>query len=252
MLAYDDVDHDTHLNLNEFYAAFSKLYSKPPIVSFFPFSLSDTLGWCCCCRLDFSLSLHFLLTYKAEPFRTAKNMHINVLDVDVCVCRCWIVMAERGIENKSTDISFLFIFIYLAGCCAPVSLRFIRRNTRQHFTPVKSFWKRDKPRRLGLFTLSCLFFRFVLSLSFSWFSVLAFIWRSSSAVPWLERERERRRAFESFFVSHPQWDRLMHRYRTTQCASRPFDLYTMCALREHTVGAPASFLFSVPALDMAE
>ncbi len=28
MLAYDDVDHDTHLNLNEFYAAFSKLYSK--------------------------------------------------------------------------------------------------------------------------------------------------------------------------------------------------------------------------------
>ncbi|XP_046440926.1 follistatin-related protein 5-like isoform X3 [Daphnia pulex] len=27
MLAYDDVDHDTHLNLNEFYAAFSKLYS---------------------------------------------------------------------------------------------------------------------------------------------------------------------------------------------------------------------------------
>jgi hypothetical protein len=30
MLAYDDVDHDTHLNLNEFYAAFSKLYSKPP------------------------------------------------------------------------------------------------------------------------------------------------------------------------------------------------------------------------------
>ena len=28
MLAYDDVDHDTHLNLNEFYAAFSKLYTK--------------------------------------------------------------------------------------------------------------------------------------------------------------------------------------------------------------------------------
>ena len=28
MLAYDDVDHDTHRNLNEFYAAFSKLYTK--------------------------------------------------------------------------------------------------------------------------------------------------------------------------------------------------------------------------------
>lgn len=27
MLAYDDADRDTHLNLNEFYAAFSKLYS---------------------------------------------------------------------------------------------------------------------------------------------------------------------------------------------------------------------------------
>ncbi|EFX61692.1 hypothetical protein DAPPUDRAFT_272172, partial [Daphnia pulex] len=26
MLVYDDVDHDTHLNLNEFYASFSKLY----------------------------------------------------------------------------------------------------------------------------------------------------------------------------------------------------------------------------------
>lgn len=36
MLAYDDVDHDTHLNLNEFYAAFSKLYSKIPTgMSFF-------------------------------------------------------------------------------------------------------------------------------------------------------------------------------------------------------------------------
>lgn len=29
MLAYDDADRDGHLNLNEFYAAFSKLYSKP-------------------------------------------------------------------------------------------------------------------------------------------------------------------------------------------------------------------------------
>ena len=28
MLAFDDADHDGHLNLNEFYAAFSKLYSK--------------------------------------------------------------------------------------------------------------------------------------------------------------------------------------------------------------------------------
>ena len=39
MLAYDDADRDTHLNLNEFYAAFSKLYSQynsslllPPLV----------------------------------------------------------------------------------------------------------------------------------------------------------------------------------------------------------------------------
>lgn len=28
MLGFDDSDHDGHLNLNEFYAAFSKLYSK--------------------------------------------------------------------------------------------------------------------------------------------------------------------------------------------------------------------------------
>lgn len=34
MLAFDDADHDAHLNLNEFYAAFSKLYSK----FFFSFS----------------------------------------------------------------------------------------------------------------------------------------------------------------------------------------------------------------------
>jgi hypothetical protein len=66
----------------------------------------------------------------------------------------------------------------------------------------------------------------------------------------LAREREGTTGFW-VVVSHSQWDRLMHRYRTTQCASRPFDLYTMCALREHT-GAPATFLFSVPALDMAE
>jgi hypothetical protein len=52
----------------------------------------------------------------------------------------------------------------------------------------------------------------------------------------LAREREGTTGFW-VVVSHPQWDRLMHRYRTTQCASRPFDLYTMRALREHT-GAP--------------
>lgn len=28
MLAYDDTDRDGHLNINEFYTAFSKLYSK--------------------------------------------------------------------------------------------------------------------------------------------------------------------------------------------------------------------------------
>lgn len=58
-------------------------------------------------------------------------MHINVLDVDVCVCRCWIVMAERGIENKSTDISFLFIFIYLllAASCSRVSPVYPPRHT---------------------------------------------------------------------------------------------------------------------------
>ena len=34
MLVYDDTDHDNHLDLNEFYAAFSKLYSKSrPILS---------------------------------------------------------------------------------------------------------------------------------------------------------------------------------------------------------------------------
>ena len=43
MLAYDDVDHDTHLNLNEFYAAFSKLYSKP----LFFFSLLFSFSFYC-------------------------------------------------------------------------------------------------------------------------------------------------------------------------------------------------------------
>ena len=32
MLLYDDTDQDGHLNINEFYAAFSKLYSKTCLV----------------------------------------------------------------------------------------------------------------------------------------------------------------------------------------------------------------------------
>lgn len=40
MLAFDDADHDGHLNLNEFYAAFSKLYSKIDSTLFHPSFLS--------------------------------------------------------------------------------------------------------------------------------------------------------------------------------------------------------------------
>ena len=42
MLVYDDTDHDNHLDLNEFYAAFSKLYSE---------YLHSTI---CCCSVKFN------------------------------------------------------------------------------------------------------------------------------------------------------------------------------------------------------
>jgi|688.fasta_scaffold842259_1 hypothetical protein len=72
MLAYDDVDHDTHLNLNEFYAAFSKLYSKPL------FSL--------CCFLFLFTAILMLLFYtfhstylqKIEPFILGNTVHAYI------------------------------------------------------------------------------------------------------------------------------------------------------------------------------
>ena len=44
MLVYDDADHDGHLNLNEFYAAFSKLYSRQ---TFFAYSVAFCLAFLC-------------------------------------------------------------------------------------------------------------------------------------------------------------------------------------------------------------
>jgi hypothetical protein len=95
-------------------------------------------------------------------------------------------MAERGIENKSTDISFLFIFIYLAGCCAPVSLRSVYppRHTTT-FYACQIILKTRQAVVLG-YLLYLVFFRFVLSLSFSWFSLLCAIQLCCA----LARERE--------------------------------------------------------------
>jgi len=124
MLAYDDVDHDTHLNLNEFYAAFSKLYSKPLSL----FSL---------CCLHFSLSTYF--TRQSHLY--CENMHKYR-----CVCVCWIAGAELKTNLRTS------VFFYV--CCSWLSI-YPRRN---NILRLSNHFENETSRRLGLFTLSCLFF----------------------------------------------------------------------------------------------
>lgn len=47
MLLFDDANHDGRLNINEFYLAFSKLYSKCAPARSFPLRLSRLLACVC-------------------------------------------------------------------------------------------------------------------------------------------------------------------------------------------------------------
>lgn len=148
-----------------------------------------------------------------------------------CLCvRCWIVMAERNWKQIYRHQLSFYIHLSYWLLRSRVSPVYPPRHTTT-FYACQIILKTRQAVVLG-YLLYLVFFRFVLSLSFSWFSLLCAIQLCCA----LAREREGTTGFW-VVVSHSQWDRLMHRYRTTQCASRPFDLYTMCALREHT-GAP--------------